>query len=332
MSKKILKYFIFISPIIFSSLVVSCIKYPNDNEDLEFRENILNNKQKEDIIINNEDTQKIKTLYEENVLNIFIEVKAIYRQFRNQYYKLIKKTQSLKNKLPELVLDQGNEKNKNEIQKFYDKWFQINENNPKLATALKKYELIFVDVDVVLSDVNLVFDNLQFLKSLKIIDQRLSGIDITLGQEQSEIIAAWNFLKLNLFNKNKITTLNDLQNINIESEKNSHNHSHAIINLIYELSLWHNILKKEIVNEINLFANDFEIMKQNVIDNIGQKNFQNDYDEIIKIFNLIKNSNKENSLINQELINKTEETINKIKTLLNKIAQEQGILNQVNLD
>ncbi|MCU4117231.1 hypothetical protein N8G13_02020 [Mycoplasma zalophi] len=332
MSKKILKYFIFISPIIFSPLVVSCIKYPNDNEDLEFHENILNNKQKEEIVIKNKDTQKIKTLYEENVLNIFIEVKAIYRQFRNQYYKLIKKAQSLKNKLPELVLDQGDEENKTQIQKFYDKWFQTNESNPKLATTLKKYELIFVDVDVVLSDVNLVFDNLQFLKSLKIIDQRLSGIDITLGQEQSEIIAAWNFLKLNLFNKNKITTLNDLQNVNIESEKNSHNHSHAIINLIYELSLWHNILKKEITNEINLFVNDFEIMKQNVIDNIGQKNFQNDYDEIIKIFNLIKNSDQENSLINQELINKTEETINKIKTLLNKIAQEQGILNQVNLD
>ncbi|SYV89871.1 Uncharacterised protein, partial [Metamycoplasma alkalescens] len=46
-------------------------------------------------------------------------------------------------------------------------------------------------MDAVIGDLNLNIDNKEYLKRIKIIDQRLSGIDINLGELQENIVSSW---------------------------------------------------------------------------------------------------------------------------------------------
>ncbi|WP_330463632.1 HxHSH motif-containing lipoprotein [Metamycoplasma gateae] len=316
-------------------ITISCIEYPNDKEDLSLGSSLDNKDNTKEIQLKNISTNNIKEIYLKKISKIFTSVKNTYRNYRKYYYKFIRKIEAFKNKVSALIVDQGNPKNAEAIQNFYQKWLEnFGKEKTKLAKLFDKYQLIFQDVDAVLNDVNLVFDNQQFLKFIEIIDKRLSGIDINLGELQKAINSSWDFLKNNLFNKSKISTIDNLETINIESDKNSHSHSHAIINLIFEMGLWHLLLKKNVKDEnlINEFKNDFLILKDNVIDNIGQKNYESDFEFIINLFENDMDFNQENNLININFQEESTSSLNQIKEILLSIAKQEGIDKNINLE
>lgn len=316
-------------------ITISCIEYPNDKEDLSLGSSLDNKDNTKEIQLKNIFTNNIKEIYLKKISKIFTSVKNTYRNYRKYYYKFIRKIEAFKNKVSALIVDQGNPKNAEAIQNFYQKWLEnFGKEKTKLAKLFDKYQLIFQDVDAVLNDVNLVFDNQQFLKFIEIIDKRLSGIDINLGELQKAINSSWDFLKNNLFNKSKISTIDNLETINIESDKNSHSHSHAIINLIFEMGLWHLLLKKNVKDEnlINEFKNDFLILKDNVIDNIGQKNYESDFEFIINLFENDMDFNQENNLININFQEESTNSLNQIKEILLSIAKQEGIDKNINLE
>lgn len=316
-------------------IAVSCgIEYPNDNENIIWDNTNENKNNIKKIELQNTKTIEINQIYSQKISQIFSDVKSVYRNYRKYYVKLIRKIEALRTKVSDLIIDQGNPTNSEKIQDFYIKWLEeAGKNKSKLAKLFDKYQLIFSDVDAVLNDVNLVFDNQQFIKFIETIDNRLSGKDINLGQLQKAIISSWNFLKNNLFNESKISRIEDLQNINIESDKNSHSHSHAIINLIFEMGLWHTLLKNNVKDEeqLNELKQDFLILKQNVIDNIGQKNYEDDFNFIINLFEGNMEFDEKNNLINIEFQNHAKNAMEQIKAILIEIAKKEGIENKINL-
>ncbi|WP_427867396.1 HxHSH motif-containing lipoprotein [Mycoplasmopsis arginini] len=316
-------------------IAVSCgIEYPNDNENIIWDNTNENKNNIKKIELQNTKTIEINQIYSQKISQIFSDVKSVYRNYRKYYVKLIRKIEALRTKVSALIIDQGNPTNSEKIQDFYIKWLEeAGKNKSKLAKLFDKYQLIFSDVDAVLNDVNLVFDNQQFIKFIETIDNRLSGKDINLGQLQKAIISSWNFLKNNLFNESKISRIEDLQNINIESDKNSHSHSHAIINLIFEMGLWHTLLKNNVKDEeqLNELKQDFLILKQNVIDNIGQKNYEDDFNFIINLFEGNMEFDEKNNLINIEFQNHAKNAMEQIKAILIEIAKKEGIENKINL-
>lgn len=333
--KNIWKFLIPASLLSTPLIAVSCgIEYPDDRENIIWDNTNENKNNIKKIELQNSKTIEINQIYSQKISQIFSDVKSVYRNYRKYYVKLIRKIEALRTKVSALIIDQGNPTNSEKIQQFYIKWLEeAGKNKSKLAKLFDKYQLIFADVDAVLNDVNLVFDNQQFIKFIETIDNRLSGKDINLGQLQKAIISSWNFLKNNLFNESKISRIEDLQNINIESDKNSHSHSHAIINLIFEMGLWHTLLKNNVKNEaqINELKQDFLILKQNVIDNIGQKNYEDDFNFIVNLFEGNMEFDEKNNLINIEFQNQAKNAMEQIKAILIEIAKKEGIENKINL-
>ncbi|WP_235655302.1 HxHSH motif-containing lipoprotein [Mycoplasmopsis arginini] len=333
--KNIWKFLIPASSLSTPLIAVSCgIEYPDDRENIIWDNTNENKNNIKKIELQNSKTIEINQIYSQKISQIFSDVKSVYRNYRKYYVKLIRKIEALRTKVSALIIDQGNSINSEKIQQFYIKWLEeAGKNKSKLAKLFDKYQLIFDDVDAVLNDVNLVFDNQQFIKFIETIDNRLSGKDINLGQLQKAIISSWNFLKNNLFNESKISRIEDLQNINIESDKNSHSHSHAIINLIFEMGLWHILLKNNVKNEaqINELKQDFLILKQNVIDNIGQKNYEDDFNFIVNLFEGNMEFDEKNNLINIEFQNQAKNAMEQIKAILIEIAKKEGIENKINL-
>ncbi|BAP39797.1 HxHSH motif-containing lipoprotein [Metamycoplasma canadense] len=335
MKKNNLLKFILPSVSIFNPLIViSCVNYPNDNENLSFTESNLNIKKDIEINLKNDQTKKIKDIYLNKILKLFISIKETYRNFRKDYYWIIRKIDSFREKVQSLIIDQGKKENSEQIKHFFDKWLNEDSNKrPELSLLLDKYKLIFQDADAVLNDVNLVFDNQQFIKFIEIIDKRLSGIDINIGMLQKAILDSWGFLKNNLYSEENISKIENLNKINIESDKNSHSHSHAIVNLMFEMGLWHTLLKNIVLqkDKLNEFKHDFLIMKENVIDNIGQKNYEADFDFIINIFENKMEFNEKNNLLNKDFQIQSKLYLDEIKKILLEISKSEGIENNINL-
>ncbi|SYV89872.1 Uncharacterised protein, partial [Metamycoplasma alkalescens] len=115
-----LSCFSFISLVPWTTL--SCItKFPNDKENLIFNDSSFNENQKIEIILNNQQPKALEEIYSKNILCLISEVKNSYRNYKQQYFKLIRKYNSLKTKVFGLINLQE-EKNGIEIQKFYNKW------------------------------------------------------------------------------------------------------------------------------------------------------------------------------------------------------------------
>ncbi|WP_277870952.1 HxHSH motif-containing lipoprotein [Metamycoplasma phocicerebrale] len=331
-NKMFLKYASTLSIVLVPFFSISCIKYPNDKENINLDGSIDNKDETKDFIFNHEIPKKIKEIYGNSISELFLEVKEKYRNYRTKYFNINRKLKSLSKKVEALIPEQGIPENSAEIEKFYNKWLlEDGKDRCKLAKLFNKYQLIFQDVDAVLSDVNLVFDNQQFLKFIKVLDQRESGIDIKQGEIQNAIISSWKFLKNHLYNKAKISKEEDLEKINIESDKNSHSHSHAIINLMFEMGLWHLLLKKNVldINQLNEFKKDYATFKKNVVDNIGQRNYESDYKFLIDLFENEMELEDNNNLMNKIFQTKAEKIMNQLKALLNEQIKKEGLENDI---
>ena len=308
----------------FSSIAISC-KY-EDYEKLEKDEqdDIKTNKLDFNPISN--EGKNIKKIYDNELTKLFIETKKNYSNYRVIWNNLIRNVAILKNKLKRLAFEQKINSDKKAINYFINKWFPNSENLSKsnpLGKYLYKYELIYQDVDAVLADVNLVLESKEFIKYLKIIDDRLNGKDIRLETLQSALISIWKFINQHIFNPNKLTK--NLDNVNLEDDKNSHNHSHAIINLIHELGLWHTELIKNKDTNIEAFKNEFNQMKDHIIDNVDHIEWETNFNNIIKTFEKSKDSEKKYDLTKQEFKDKGKTLLNKIKSILEKIRNDNGI-------
>ncbi|MGX9358794.1 HxHSH motif-containing lipoprotein [Mycoplasma sp. 332] len=333
--KKILTSFLGLSLFGLPAISISCIRYPNDSENVSLNESIENKSNIVEIKLENKPTLEIKKIYDNELLKLFLEVKQTYRNYRKRYIRIIRRIDAFRNKVAALIIDQGKPENSKKINDFFVKWLEeAGKQKTSLAKLLDKYQLIFQDVDAVLNDVNLVFDNQQFIKFIEIIDKRLSGKDINLGELQKSIIDAWDFLRKNVFNEKKVSKIEDLDKINIESDKNSHTHSHAIVNLTFEMGLWHLLLKKSVKDQkiIGELKKDFKVLKENVIDNIGQKNYESDYNFLIKLFSENMDFNKSNNLINDKYQAKAKQIMESIKKILIDVAKKEGISDKLNLN
>lgn len=308
----------------FSSIAISC-KY-EDYEKLEKDEEDNSTSNKLDFNPISNEGKNIKNIYDNELTKLFIETKKNYSNYKVIWNNLVRNVAILKNKLKRLAFEQSISFNQKAINDFINKWFPNSENLSKsnpLGKYLYKYELIYQDVDAVLADVNLVLESKEFVKYLKIIDDRINGKDIKLETLQSALISIWKFINQHIYNPNRITK--NLDNINLEDDKNSHNHSHAIINLIHELGLWHKELIKNKDTNIDSFKNEFNQMKNHIIDNINHIEWESNFNSIINTFEKSKELNKNYDLNNQEFKNNGQLLLNKLKTILEKIRNENGI-------
>ncbi|PZV98763.1 HxHSH motif-containing lipoprotein [Metamycoplasma auris] len=324
----ILKNLILLSVTSLPLVSISCVSYPNDDENLVFDAPFSNENKEIKIELENKELNNIKNLYSNEILNLIEEVKSSYRNYKIKYFRLIRKIRALENKITNLIPIQE-KKNADEIEKFHKKWFaDHSKTKSKLANLLEKYQLIFNDVDAVIGDLNLNIDSQQFLKRIKVIDRRLNGVDINLGELQENIISSWNFLKSNLFNLDNITKKEDIEKINLDADKNSHSHSHAVVNLVNEMGLWHQLLKENVgkdnKNIVELKA-DYQDFKKNVILNIDHLDFESDSKYIIDIFEGNLEFDSKTNLIDESYKTKAKTYMNQIKETLLKIAKKEGL-------
>ncbi|WP_203276342.1 HxHSH motif-containing lipoprotein [Metamycoplasma hominis] len=325
---------------IISLPAISCtIKVNHDNEDkenLDFSDDFSGKKQKNEFNFKNKISQNIYDLYQNKIAILFNDVKTNYRGYKKIFGSLTRNLNTLRAKINSLRYEQSLKENKKILNDFYNNWLEIKssmlKNNP-FALYLFKYSLIFSDVDAVLADTNLVFETSEFLKYLKTIDDRLEGKDIDLGQTQHALQAVWDFIKAHIFNPNKLTKREMLDKINIEDDKNSHNHSHAIINLTYEMGLWHEMLKKNKLQNYEEFQKEYKIAKKHIIDNINNIDVNNNYLALKKV--LDKNWSLENSyynLLNDSFFSRAKEILKILKENLISIAKIVGLTDKINLD
>lgn len=314
-------------PIILSlpvaSISISC-KY-EDYEKLEKDKEDIEDK-KQNFIPQSKEAQEIKKLYDNELTNLFKKTKENYSNYRTIWNNLIRNISLLRNKLKKLEVEQSIITNKEYIKNFINKWFlnssSLSTTN-KLASYMYKYELIYQDVDAVLADVNLVLEAKEFIKYLKTIDDRLLGKDIKLETLQSALLSIWKFINQHIYNPNKITK--NLDDVNLEEDKNSHNHSHAIINLIHELGLWHKELIKHKDLQISDFINDFNNIKSKILDNINHLEYESNFKRIIETFSKSKNPKPNYDLNKQYYKDEGQLLLNKVKTILEKIRNDAGL-------
>ncbi|WP_369086034.1 HxHSH motif-containing lipoprotein [Metamycoplasma spumans] len=315
---------------------ISCQKSHDgeDKEDKKFRDpNIKNNNKT--FIMKNDQTKEIQNIYNTELTELFNLVKENYRNYRVAYVPLKRSWDILSNKIKKLAREQTVEENRNIVWDFYQGWLSKNSELMKdneLAIYLYKYNLVFQDVDSVLVDTNLSFENNEFLEHLKIVDDRLSGVDITLGEMQKSLLALWTFLISYIFNEAKLTKFESLQNINIEADKNSHSHSHAIINLTYEMGLWHDALQAKKNNGLESLNEQYLQAKSHIVDNVDKIEYNNNYKEVIRVLNINGAWNDRYNLINKKFQTQAMEILNKIKKIIINIAKSQGIDKNLKLD
>ncbi|WP_412031709.1 HxHSH motif-containing lipoprotein [Metamycoplasma buccale] len=312
-------------PIAFLPILISC-KRPDYEKPLNPSNETPQEEKKYDI--KNAQTKSILDIYENEVKKLFIDVKANYRKYRLAWGNLKRQLDILRTKMNSLANEQTIKENEQALKTFITEWLSSKSSDlksHKYALYLFKYSLIFQDVDAVLYDVNLVFETKEFIQHLQIVDDRLSGKDINLGTLQRSLEALWVFLNSHVMNPNKITKKEDLENINIESDKNSHNHSHAIVNLTYELGLWHEEMIKYYKQEFSLFKTAFENTSKKVLDNINHVVWKNNFSALEKTYDELKKVNPGYDLLNPNYQTKGKKLLNKIKSILEKIRDDNGI-------
>ncbi|WP_373439173.1 HxHSH motif-containing lipoprotein [Metamycoplasma equirhinis] len=318
-------------PIVSSACNINKNEDKENNLDLdEFKENDKKTEHK----FKNTPTQQIYKLYKDDLTNLFNKVKTRYRNYRINYVSLKRNVESLRKKLKDLASEQSIAENGSKIREFYEKWINDEINTMKdnwFAIYLLKYCLIFQDVDAVLVDTNLAFENEEFLKHLTTIDKRLSGINIELAETQRSLEALWKFLKAHIYDQNKLTKKEDLDKINIESDKNSHSHSHAIVNLTYEMGLWHEEFIKYNKTLYNDFKTAYEKILPNIVDNINHIEYNNSFKNIQKILEKSGDWTENNNLVEPSFRNESHTLLEKVKKLILEIATLEGIKDQIDL-
>ena len=148
---------------------------------------------------------------------------------------------------------------------------------------------------------------------------------------QEGLISVWKFVVAHLFNSKKITKKEDLDKIDLKINKNSHTHSHAIINLTYELSLWHERLLKELNLEGNELISDLEKLDQYIINNTNNINWQGNKKVIIDKLNLFKSNTIEIKINDIKFQHSGQVILDKLKSLLNSVTTKEG-LKKINFD
>lgn len=317
--------------------MISCRR--EDYEDIKNDDPNNNQKKKEDFKANAEPTKKIYEIYDRLVLPLFKDVKDNYFKYKVIWNELIKNKTRFKKKLVDLSNQQTIADNETALRDFLRKWFPDANSNKgeykKFGMYLYKYELIYQDVDAVLADTNLAFSGDEFIKYLKTIDDRLKGSDIDLATLQSALISLWKFINSYVFNPNKITKEEDIEKQNLEDNKNSHTHSHAIINLIHEMGLWHKKLgetyeSKDKNGEFikNEFAKDFEEKTEpKIVDNVNHIDWKTNWTKIKETLKEFDNKSPNYDLTKQEFKDRGQEILNSLKILLEQIAKSQGLPN-----
>ncbi|AXE60666.1 hypothetical protein DA803_00985 [[Mycoplasma] phocae] len=318
-------------------VAVSCNNHTNEDKEpnLHFDTDNIDSNQQQDIIIKNPFPQQILKLYNDEITELFNKTKENYRNYRIKYLPLKRNVEILRNKLISLAREQSIKANSEAITKFYEKWLNNDIKTMKnnlFGIYLFKYTLIFQDVDAVLADTNLVFESKEFVKHLEIIDKRKSGFDVNLGEVQRSIDAAWKFLKSHIYDPSRITKAENLANINIESDKNSHNHSHAIVNLTYEMGLWHEEFMKHNAKQLKDFEADFAKIIPNIVDNINHIEYEDNFKKIDEILSGDNSWTNKYNLLKQSLQEDGKSLLLKIKDLLEKIAKEDNLQKDISLN
>ncbi|AWX69507.1 HxHSH motif-containing lipoprotein [[Mycoplasma] anseris] len=307
------------------SNIVACkrIDYEENIDD-----DIIKKEETPKFVFQNEAVKELEKLYERDILQLYVDIKANYRQYRLEWVDLKRHYNILKNKLKNLATEQTIEKNRQSLLNFVRNWLSNNANelqhNP-FALFLYKYTLVFQDVDAVLVDINLVFESKEFLQYLKTIDDRLSGKDINLSLFQRAINAVWLFVKQHIYDAQKLTTKADLNSLNVDSDKNSHNHSHAIINLTNELGLWHQKMIEEKANQYEEFKKEYEQNTKLIIDNINHVQWQRNFKIIDETFLKNDSSTTNEILLKSEFLKRGEMIVQSLRKQLLTIAKHEGL-------
>lgn len=300
-------------------------------------DNISNDDNKaEKITYNSQIAKNIYDLYTNDMSNLFANLKTEYFAYKKEWQPLKRNYEILKSLLNgNLKFENQANANFNEYKKFLKNWFPSTDKEYKeaknLGLALNNYDLIFADVEAVLADTNLAFNSKQFTSNLKIIDDRLNKKDIPLEKLQEGLISVWKFVVAHLFNSRKITKKEDLDKIDLKINKNSHTHSHAIINLTYELSLWHERLLKELNLEGSQLISDLEKLDEYIINNTNNINWQGNRKVIIDKLNLFKSNTIEIKINDIKFQHSGQVILDKLKLLLNSVATKEG-LKKINFD
>ncbi|AZG68787.1 HxHSH motif-containing lipoprotein [Mycoplasma struthionis] len=325
--KKRLKFLFLATP--FIPLFLNSCAVNHDNEDkednLKLRSSVSSNLKTESFDFKNEEVKKVNNFYENDVVKIFNDLKNSYRNYRGIFSSIKRNLDILRNKIFKVANEQGLKEDRDLLLDFYKKYLSEKEEdlkNKALALKLFKYSLIFQDVDAVLVDTNLVFESNEFLENLKIIDQRLNGFDINLAKSQNALEAMWEFLKSHLFNENALTGPSKINSVNLSADKNSHSHSHAIINLVYELGLWHNSLFENIKPEITEFRQEYLEAKKHIIDNYDHIEIDSNFNNLYRVLNLDGNLKGDYNIIDETYRNKAKKVMDEIKKVLLNIAKE----------
>lgn len=314
-----------------SLLVIPCVTIACKRPDWE--EPIKNNNQENQEEKNNSiafESSPVNNLYSKyngDVQKVFVDLKRNYRHYHQKFSTLKRNYLILKNKLTQLSNEQSIEENRNTIRSFISKWLDIKSNQDVnlFSLFLSKYTLIFQDIEAVMVDINLAFESKEFLKHLKVIDDRLLGKDINLSLLQNSVNSAWIFLKQNVLDYNKLTTIENLNNINLDGDKNSHGHSHALLNMLNEISLWHIKMIEYQKQYYTEFKNDFQSMTNSIVDNINHIDVLQNFNYIDQVFINEIEYNPTESLITNATLEATNDMLNEIKTMLLNIGKSQGL-------
>ncbi|MDC8918819.1 hypothetical protein PR244_00380 [Metamycoplasma hyosynoviae] len=292
----------------------------------------------------------IKEIYDNTLTPLFIEVKNNYFQYKKYASVFSREFSFLKNKLRELRIVQTIPNNQEKIYEFQKKWLLEPNKENKIesdslfAKYISKFLLIYQDVNAVLVDINLKLDSQEFMDHLLVIDGRLSGKDINIAKLEASLKSIWNLAKLLIYDPNRITKEEDLDKVNLESDKTSHNHSHAIINLTNELGLWHKKLGENYKLEKDIYIAAFKQMISHIVDNPNQlvvnSNQQKALEALSKIFEtttqivggVSQEVNKDWKLESEDFKKKGQSLLDELKKKLTIIRDSQGLKNIVDFD
>ncbi|TPE56924.1 hypothetical protein FJO69_02670 [[Mycoplasma] falconis] len=321
-----------VAPLIATPLIAISCTPSHQNEDqeigLNLREPAIIHDDKLVPTFNHEITKKMYNLYENDLTNLFSEVKENYRQYRLNFLPLKRNLDMLRKKIYDLAIEQKIKEDQNALFNYYNEWLQddIEAIKNKAASLMFKYTLVFQDVDAVLSNINLEFESNKFVQYLITIDDRLSGKEVNLSTLQNAIISTYKFLLAHIWNENHVTSLQNIENQNIGADRNSHSHSHALINLTYELGLWQKQIYQAIDdNQINNFKNDYQNAKEHIIDNVNHVETDRQYEGVLKVMEYPNDIKDKYNLANPDFKNKANQLVNIFKNDLLKVAASQGI-------
>ncbi|RMA78976.1 hypothetical protein JN00_0020 [Metamycoplasma subdolum] len=348
MNKKMSLFFSLLSLSFVPALTISC-KKPEDWEDLNKLKPSDEIKVKKTFTFTSEEAKKIESIYFGVMKDLLTRVKNNWRDYKKDWNELKRNVVLFRNKIDRLIIQQSNLDDQKALQTFFDTWISTKSKGMKLtydgqehvnyfALFLLKYTLIYDDVAAVLNDVNLAFDAQGFLEDLKIVDDRLEGKDINLASLQKSLQNLWKFVNQHLYNPNKITKKEDLEHMEIGADKNSHTHSHAGVNLTYELGLWHEKLfeTKKIKDSTNktlfdYFLDDWKNVKKHIVINIDSLNYEVDFNRIVKNLTTIKSLESVTKIGDIKLRENGQKILDTIKVHILNIAKKYNIQDKLEL-